>query len=344
MKNLSSNKTEATVAPAQLAKLGANHGYQINADTVTLNAMFRVQDAAAHQRSWALQLWACPVVPNQAGDLSARGQLVASIALPPIGEIADESEGFSVTGFACTPAGRSEHVMVLALAAARDGRFTDVQDFAVYSRTETFLQPRFASVAGYRIEGDRIIIDVERIENPRPGENVSGTLALELWATKSTYCGGIFEGQPLAGVAFDGLLGQHEYACRLFDLPFTAPTAGSWSLTLMLREWTTAGFFTRDYVNFEQRYVVAAPEVVSAPPAKTETQSKPAGKAAKPVADQGVSVNSASKAELASIKGMPAKVIDGIVAKRPFKSIDDLTGVKGMGAKLLAKLRSKLKL
>ena len=57
-----------------------------------------------------------------------------------------------------------------------------------------------------------------------------------------------------------------------------------------------------------------------------------------------MSVNSASKAELAAIKGMPTKVAEGIVSKRPFKSLDDLAGVKGMGAWLLAKLRSKLKL
>jgi len=344
MKNLSLNKIVTAVASAQLAKLGANHGYQFNSDTVTLNAMFSVQNAAAHQRAWALQLWACPEVPKEAAALSVRGHLVASIALPPIGEIADETEGFSVTGVASTPAGRAENVMVLALVAARDGRFTDVQDFAVYSRSETFLQPRFASVAGYRIENDRIMLDVERIENPREAENISGTLSLELWATKDAYRGGNFERQPLSGVPFDGLSGQHEYARRYFDLPFVAPTAGSWNLVLMLREWTAAGFVTRDYVNFEQRYTVNAPQAAAEPVVKVEAQAKSAVKPAAARADGTVSINSATKAELVGIKGMPTKVAEGIVSKRPFKSLDDLAGVKGMGAKLLAKLRSKLKL
>lgn len=344
MKNLTSNNSEKPVATVRLAKLGACHGYQFNGDTVTLNAMFTVLSAAAHQRAWALQLWACPQVPQQAGDLRAQGHLVAEIGLPPIGEIADETEGFSVVGFANQPAGRTDRVMVLALAAARDGCFTDVQDFAVYSRTEHFLQPRIAGATGYCIADGRVILAVERIENPRDPLNLSGTLSLELWATKDVYRGGSFEGQALAGVTFDALRGQHEYVQRHFDLPFVAPTAGSWNLVLMLREWTAAGFVTRDYVNFEQRYEVVATEAVPTPAAKLEAARKPVSASPKAVADTGVSVNSASKAELAAIKGMPTKVAEGIVSKRPFKSLDELAGVKGMGVKLLAKLRSKLKL
>jgi competence ComEA-like helix-hairpin-helix protein len=57
-----------------------------------------------------------------------------------------------------------------------------------------------------------------------------------------------------------------------------------------------------------------------------------------------VSVNTATADELASVKGLPAKVAEAIVAKRPYASLDDLLRVKGMGAKLLAKLRSRLKL
>ena len=37
-------------------------------------------------------------------------------------------------------------------------------------------------------------------------------------------------------------------------------------------------------------------------------------------------------------------VVEGIVARRPFKSLNELVKVKGMGEKLLAKLRSRLKL
>lgn len=340
MKNSVQNKTSNPSGQVQLASLGSSHGYRFEGDVVHLNAMFQVHSAAAHQRGWALQLWACPAGPRSLTEVA--GQLVAEIALPPIGEIADENEGFEVTGFACPPAGRAEHVMVLALAAGQSGQYSDVHDFAVYPRTEVFPQPCLRGGASYRIQGDRVVLEAEQIENPREAANRSGTLALELWALQGEYRGGNFQGSPLAGVAFDGLSGQHEYRQSAFELPFVPPAVGSWNLVLMLREWTAAGFITRDYVNFAEPYTVAAPVIPTDTKAKpaANTRSAPAAKKA----GAAISVNSASKAELESIKGMPTKVVEGIVSKRPFKSLDDLTKVKGMGEKLLAKLRAKLRL
>jgi DNA uptake protein ComE-like DNA-binding protein len=353
-------------ASARLARLGAVHGYRFDGDTVHLNAMFTVLNAAAHQRAWALQLWACPTTPATATDI--KGQLVAQAPLPPIGEVADDTESFGPSAPAQTPAVQGEHVMVLALVAGSAGKFNEVHDFAVYARTERFLQPRLAGNVAYRIEGGRIVIDVERIENPRDAANLSGSLALELWALAGRYQGGKFNGVPLAGVAFDALGGQMEYRQRSFELPFTPPPAGNWNLVLMLREWTAAGFVTRDFSNFAVPMVVASkaavpvaqpvqiPAPVAAKPAPVVAQpaavppviaapAKAPVAVAKPVAkDAAVSVNSATKEELIAIKGLPEKVADGIVAKRPFKSLDEVQKVKGMGAKLLAKLRSKLKL
>lgn len=353
-------------APTRLARLGAVHGYRFDGDTVHLNAMFTVLNAAAHQRAWALQLWACSTAPVTAADLT--GHLVAEAPLPPIGEVADDTESFGLSALALTPAGQGEHVMVLALVAGSAGKFNEVHDFAVYARTERFLQPRLTGNVGYQIEGSRVVIDVERIENPRDAANLSGSLSLELWALAERYQGGKFNGVSLAGVAFNALGGQMEYRQRSFDLPFTPPPAGNWNLVLMLREWTPAGFVTRDFTNFALPMVVAsAAPVPAAKPAQVPTPAaaKPAPvvaqpaavppviaapakapvAAAKPVAkDAVVSVNTATKEELIAIKGLPEKVADGIVAKRPFKSLDEVQKVKGMGAKLLAKLRSKLKL
>jgi competence ComEA-like helix-hairpin-helix protein len=341
MKNSVQNKTSNHLGRAQLASLGARHGYRFEGDVVCLNAMFLVHDAAAHQHGWALQLWACPAGPRNAAEVA--GHLVAEIPLPPIGEIADENEGFEVSGIACPPVGRAGHVMVLVLAAGQAGQYSDVQDFAIYQRPEVFSQPRMVGSACYRIQGDRVVVEVEQIENPRDAANRSGTLALELWALAGQYRGGSFQGVPLAGVAFDGLAGQCEYRQSAFNLSFVPPPAGSWNLVMMLREWTAAGFITRDYVNFAEPYTVAPPSVG---PADLKTKSVATSKAAPAAkcADALVSVNSASKAELASIKGMPTKVVEGIVSKRPFRSLEELTKVKGMGEKLFAKLRSKLRL
>jgi len=335
------DKTSARNAGHALARLGARHGYHFNADTVLLNVMFTVLDPAAHSHAWALQLWACPDAPMNSHDL--KGQLVAQVALPPIGEVADESESFEVTVPAVLPVATVEQVMVLALVAGKGREFNAVHDLAVYARREAFLHPRLGGNTGYSVEGDRVMLSAERIENPRGTENLSGSLSLELWALADAYLGGAFQGQPLAGVSLDPLAGQWEYRDRSFMVPFASPATGKWNLVLMLREWTTAGFVTRDYVNFNQPFVQSEPRQPESPVAVPALPpSKPSRTTPKPARQ--VSVNSATARELAGVKGMPEKVAKVIVKERPFRSLDELVRVKGMGAKLLAKIRSGLKL
>jgi len=59
-----------------------------------------------------------------------------------------------------------------------------------------------------------------------------------------------------------------------------------------------------------------------------------------------VNINSASAAQLAELKGIGSAKAEAIVAFRdksgPFKSVDDLQQVSGIGEKLLAKLRPQV--
>jgi len=374
-------KIYARMTGYSLATFGARHGYRLEGDTVALHAMFTVWDAAAHNRNWALQLWACPQAPFNAADIT--GHLVAQVALPSIGEIADDIEHFEVRADASLLAGKADYSMVLLLVAGSYGCYDEVHDFYVYPLRQEFYLPQFRGSAGYRIENDRVHINVGSIFNPRSADNLSGTLAIELWALSEPYAGGAFAGVKLAGANFGQVFGQTESAIREFDLSFSEPPVGVWNYVLMLREWTEAGFITRDFVNFnqlvsviaafqpvvesavlesiaplvlptEQAPEVVAPvveakpaiaEVVEAPvvaqPKATVAAKKPAKKSKQ---DSKVSVNSASAEDLKAVKGMPAKVAEGIIMARPFTQLEDLVKVKGMGAELLAKLRSYLRL
>ena len=359
----------------QLARLSGSHGYRFEGDTVHLNAMFALLDPAAHELSWALQLWACPSAPASARDLA--GHIVAEVALPPMAELADEIEHFEVSALAWPPAGGGEQVMVLVLASGRSGHFDDVHDLAVYPRRQQFIQPRMRGSVGYRIQGARVQIAVERIENPRAASNRSGTLSLELWALPAPYAGGRFRGHHLAGVEIGSVHGQSESALQPIDLAFALPPAGNWQIVLMLREWTVGGFVTRDFANFATPFVSApvveqasapvvekrsvpvvetavAPRVASAAaPVTARAPAPEVVKAAAPVAPAKapvdasarlVSVNTARVEELAAVTGLSTKLAQGIVSKRPFVSLDDLRRVKGLGANLLAKVRSSLRL
>jgi predicted flap endonuclease-1-like 5' DNA nuclease len=371
----SSLENTSVQTPAQLARLSGPHGYRLDGDTVHLNAMFALLDPAAHERAWALQLWACPSAPASAGALA--GHIVAEAALPPMGEIADEIEHLDVSAAAWPPAGAGEHVMVLVLASGRPGQFHDIHDLAVYPRPQQFIQPRMSGNAGCRIDGARVQISVGHVENPRPETNRSGTLSLELWALSAPFAGGRFQGHHLAGVEIGSVNGQGGLALQPIDLAFTPPPAGDWQIVLMLREWTAAGFVTRDFANFATRFVSmpvpetspaptvkepsvpiaeklstmvvgkpAAPAVAKAPAPEVAKPAAPAAPAQAPVEGSAkrASVNTAGIEELAAVKGLSTKLAEGIVKERPFASLDDLRRVKGLGAKILAKVRSSLKL
>ncbi len=384
MKLLSLENTSVQTPAVSLARLSEPHGYRLDGDTVYLNAKFRLLNPAAHERSWALQLWACPSAPASAGDLA--GHLVAETSLPPMGEIADEIEHFDVSAPAWPPAGIGEHVMVLVLASGHPGQFGDIQDLAVYPRPQQFIQPRMCGNIGYRLDGTRVQISVGRIQNPRATSNRSGNLSLELWALSVPFAGGRFHGHHLAGVEIGSVNGESELVLQPIDLAFTPPPAGRWQIVLMLREWTATGFVTRDFTNFANAFVVAepvmekapapvaekpvvpavekpaAPVVATAPepavakalpPVAVKTTAPEAAKAVAPIAQakspaiasaRGVSVNTAPVEELAAVQGLNKKLAEAIVKKRPFASLDALSQVKGLGAKVLANVRSSLKL
>jgi competence ComEA-like helix-hairpin-helix protein len=264
---------------------------------------------------------------------------------------------------------------------------------------------------GYRIQDNRIVIDIDEIASRRDLGDVSGTLSIELWALKQPYQGGDFSGIALAGTRIGELLGQHYLAGCRYDLLFQEPPAGTWYLALMLREWTDAGYVTRDHVDFNLAYeagdkptvvrsetdnvinvsfaanekaaaktVAEQPQPAEAKPAAPKTeQAKPQAPAAKRVAATArkaaaqtpmaetskprvpatpaaaankdktatavsVSLNKATRKEIAAIKGISKKLAEDIVSARPFKSLDDLLKVKGMGPKLLQKVRDLIHL
>ncbi|MGD0815949.1 MAG: helix-hairpin-helix domain-containing protein [Verrucomicrobiota bacterium] len=367
MKLLSSPNTSVHTPAVQLARLSGSHGYRFDGDTVHLNAMFALLNPVAQERSWALQLWACPSAPASTRDLA--GHMVAQVALPPMAELADEIEHFDVSTAAWPPVSAGKYVMVLVLASGRPGQFDDVHDLAVYPRHEQFIQPRMSGDASYRLNGARVQISVGRVENPRAASNRSGTLSLELWALSAPFAGGRFQGHHLAGVEIGSVNGQSELMLQPIDLLFTPPPAGNWHIVLMLREWTAAGFVTRDFTNFATRFVsapVAAPAraamagkptvpvaskpvppiVANAPESEIPKAAMPVPPARSPVeaSSNGASVNTARVEELAAVKGLSAKLAASIVKQRPFASLDDLRRVKGFSASMLAKVRSSLKL
>ena len=214
----------------------------------------------------------------------------------------------------------------------------------------------------YRIAGDRVVVTIGAISNQRDFGDLSGTLSVELWALRQPYQGGFFEGVALAGTQIGEISGQHYISDCCYALNFQEPPAGTWYLALMVREWTDAGFVTRDYVNFAVPYVVTwAPTVIQAEPAKvisvhfaeTETTGKTRGAEPKaitkalPKADTKAEIKAETTTAKPSVQASKAPA-QPRKAKAPTQavgavsindaSVDEIASIKGVSRKVAAKI------
>ncbi|MCB4361033.1 ComEA family DNA-binding protein [Quatrionicoccus australiensis] len=348
-----------------MTRIGDNHGYRFAGDFVHLNAEVSFSDAdLTAGANWALQLWA-----SEAGffDGLCGVKLAEQAVWPVAGGVLVNAECAAML-----PAGTADQALALALVAfVADGQ-AELRDLAVYPVRERFFQPLLEGNVSCALADGVAELNIDAIGNPRAADNLSGTLSLEVWALDAPYAGGSWVGVPVATVILGTLAGGEQWSACQFSVPAALPLAGA-ALTVMLREWTPAGYVTRDYRNIA---ALAAPVAVAVVPAEkvkpAATKKVPVAEAAKETAAEadksaksgkvakpgkaakaakkaaaksearGVSVNTASEAELAAVKGLPPSVARAIVAARPFASLEEVCKAKGMGPKMLAKLRDQL--
>lgn len=115
---------------------------------------------------------------------------------------------------------------------------------------------------GFSVLHNQICITVDNITNNRNLFGLSGSLSLELWAIESPYMGEGFTGQLVTYTYLTQLQDGYELRNNTYQLPFSEPTAGTWYMTLMLREWDGVNYITKDYVNFPIPYTISQPDVI----------------------------------------------------------------------------------
>ncbi|NTV71186.1 MAG: helix-hairpin-helix domain-containing protein [Azonexaceae bacterium] len=349
------------ISGTALASIGETHGYCFDGDSVQINAELTFSDAALSAASqWALQLWSSV---SGFPDKQLAGVKVAELAVYP----AAGYQSLAATVAAMPPAGTDDQEMALALVFWGENGLPSVADLAVYPVAESFVQPKLSGNVTCALADGMATLTVDAIENPRAEDNLSGTLALEVWALDEPYAGGSWQGIPVASMILGVLGGGQQLSDCNFVVPAAAPE-GPGVLTLMLREWGPAGYVTRDYCNLSlevpakskakpkaaAKKATAKEEAPKEKSTKVKAKAEPkpvakeskvpakAAKAAKAPVAKGIAVNSASEADLLAIKGLSATVVKAIIASRPHASLDDLGSVKGVGPKLLAKLRDEL--
>lgn len=384
-------------------RFNGNVEYRIEGDIAQLAADLYIEDRQQiENQRLSLQLWAnqdqsCPDAPT--------GTRIAELPLNATlfnGYYQDQT-------LIMPPAGDHDYSMALALVGEAGDGSVQVHDYAVFANRQLFSQPRLQGRVDCQLHDTGVSLYIDAIANPREFDNRSGSLSLELWALNAPYQGGAFSGFRLAGTELGTLDGQCEWRDCNFNLDLAQPPVGEWALVLMLREWTLAGYITRDYrqlpamvrearmqmpeqatetqpmaefIAIDEREVEtrrsapveAAPEErveakieakvesaektveeksADAPKSMTKDEKKPVEKSAKKKAEKAekvekaeepVSVNTASAKVLGKVKGLSPRLADAIVAERPFSSLDELQKVRGIGARMIARLRDLLTL
>lgn len=318
MLNTTSASLRQATEPA--ARLVGVQGYRVQGDAALLQTQIEWLPAAQTLMHWALQLWAVPFdTVSAAPEVSAQAVKVAELVLP-VGPGLVQIEDWAM---ALPPAGRQAQQLRLLLVGGTTAGLADaVHDQTVFALPEQFVQPSFEGATYQLLDDGQVRLSAAQIRNPRAADNLSGTLALQLWALEQPYTGGAFTGFCLAQAELGTLAGQVAWQ----DVSVTAPVAmvptGSLLLCLMLREWTAAGPVSRDYVQFEPIELVApvAPVEVSEvapagePAVLPEAAAEPTSAAAEPaaaapvVAEVAAAVAAVTPAPVAAAKAAPAVV------------------------------------
>lgn len=251
-------QTQPATAASPLARLGSSHGYRLDGDVVFLNASFIASPAADAGRSWRLRL--------VAGDVLS-GHVVAEAALPPLSELTGAVENFEVCAAATPPAARGFHTLSLVLVSRDASGAETIHDSVSYAASQAFAQPRLCGPVGLWFENDsELVLDLDRVSNPRADGNLSGTLSVEVWAMDNAYAGGDFAGQPVAGAILGALAAGETWHPGALHLRASRPAAAA-HLVVMLREWNGSAYATRDFVTFAPAPAAVAAAVSAAPEA-----------------------------------------------------------------------------
>ncbi len=254
-------------------------GYSWHGDTFSLFAdrIDNLNNAGVTSGNLSLQLWACQS-PYTGGSLT--GWKLAEF---PLGVL--QPGHFLARVKSDVPASfpESGDFAITLVIAEWDGEgFNLIHDFHNYPYRDAFIHPCLEGLLGYRCVGDkRLVVEVERIHNPRDPNNMSGTLSLELWALPEPYIAGDFRGHALGAVTLGPLAGGTSRQNCAYDMVIVPPPADTYTLVLMLREWIGNSYVTRDHCNFSHR--VTFPIAISATQT-TETliADEPFGQVANP--------------------------------------------------------------
>ncbi len=114
----------------------------------------------------------------------------------------------------------------------------------------------FSGPFSFAIANGLVDMSVGRVDNDSPGGSISGTIELWLWASTTIPTGGTINGYALTkwrpstwhGTNGNQLMGGYQVSnIDLTNLPYTAPPANCYYISILLEEWNGSEFVYHDY-------------------------------------------------------------------------------------------------
>ena len=374
---------DAQFVPAA-ARLGYNHGYAFDGDQVSLRADIRILDPmAAAARQWALQLWAGDTLIANAGcgalHADAFGGALVEATVPAMLPAGTAEHALSLA-LVCDDGNGPRHCDSAAYPCSERFWLPRIDGSVSYALGADRTSIHADSISNPRTAGNlsgSLVLELWALAEPYRGGAFGGILigSSELGRVAGQSATGAIDTELPASALPAGrwhlTLMLREWTAaghitrdyRTFSLPVDGP------LPAPAIPAATAAKIAAPAAEAKNRAAAVAPAVAEAPsktpPAAAEAAAsaadtaadaaaagKPArrtsaraAKAAKQApATTTVSINEADADTLASLKGITAAIAREIVAGRPWKAIDELLKVRGIGAKLLDKLRAQLRI
>lgn len=379
--------TQSHSAPTLTTTLAGDAFYRIEGDSLYFGSRLTAPNAT----NMLLQVHA-----QDLGAKDAKPQIIASAR---VSQTAAAAAQVTCCAPLQAPASQKFYQLALVALAEEDGELTEL-DRVTFAQTQQFPSLALEGAVDVQLRDDQAAVSVARVRNLRQPELLSGSISIELWATKEPYSGGKPEGHWLGGMNLGQLLGQNSFESLQFNLEQLQRPEGGWAMSLLLREWNGFEMITRDYRALPP---LLASTVVSLADAKAEAkidtkiEAKTEAKAepkAEPKAEAEAPATSASEPETAApkataaakttaapataapakaeapakteapakalislpsvntsdaetlmlVKGISPRLAKLIVQGRPYEQLSDLSKVRGIGMKMVNKLRDQITL
>lgn len=357
--------TTSLFSSAPNISLGQQCGYVLHEEKVQIDVELCVYSFT--QQPVSIQLWAC----NQAFEGGVlEGYQIAATQATNYSESCIVSQELN----AVWPIASKTYFMVLVLVEDET-----IISYLNFSQQQSFLLPYLIDVKT-QFMGNEVFIDIGQIYNPRAIDNLSGTLSLELWSLSAPYLGDPCEGELLTIQILGILSGQNlwEGYQLTASLPTDAKQLGLMLREWTPKGYVTRDFVALSVPVVEQVELapvidptievvveteavlepivevkadvvleeVSEPSPAAKPPKATQSRAKPVKKPSASVKKAPIEttkplpLNEASVELLCSVKGISQAVARTIVESRPYKTWHEVGQLKGVGGKLLAKLRT----